>query len=383
MANENTGLLIGGVVVGGILLALTMRRKSGPAEPNWLTELPPGTPPEVAQAAVQANLHSSRDIAAVLSARKDLALQRGALIAQARREAEARLAEAEAADAADEPGVVEALTDMARSGLAEARREVVQSATSAVDYALDLAERPDPAADVAQSPLQPIEDVADMITHRWPPSPERGINVPDNDGRIVAFKPRRADDWSLIATARAEAEDRGIPVDGFVMQMFLESRFDPTAYNADSGAKGVGQFIVATGTDWGLIDISDWVRGIYYDGSTGWAKSNSARKRQLDTLVLSDPNTVDRRGSGTSNIRAAARYMVNLHGRFNGSWALAAAAYNWGPWKVQQWQAGNRDYTPPAHETQKYVAALAPYYHEDVPAGFVSPEILALFPYAQ
>ena len=107
MANENTGLLIGGVVVGGILLALTMRRKSGPAEPNWLTELPPGTPPEVAQAAVQANLHSSRDIAAVLSARKDLALQRGALIAQARREAEARLAEAEAADAAERAALAE------------------------------------------------------------------------------------------------------------------------------------------------------------------------------------------------------------------------------------------------------------------------------------
>ena len=158
----------------------------------------------------------------------------------------------------------------------------------------------------------------------------------------------------LIPTARSAAKTRGIPQDGFVKQMWVESHFDPTAYNAGSGALGVGQFIVAAGLDYGLITAPSATDAEY---RRRW-NDRSYNKREVDRWLLAQPGVVDNRTNATKNIKAAARYMQSLYKRYD-SWALAAAAYNRGPGNVNQWLRGAQ--TLPT-ETINYASYVEPWY---------------------
>ena len=127
----------------------------------------------------------------------------------------------------------------------------------------------------------------------------------------------------LVPQAEAAARKYGLPVEGFVRQIWVESRFNPEAYNAGSQATGIAQFTPATAESYNL-----------------------------------DPR------DPVASLDASARMMKALHRQF-GSWGLATAAYNWGSGNVQKWQRGER--TPPK-ETRDYMVELAPAYGEPVPA---------------
>lgn len=131
----------------------------------------------------------------------------------------------------------------------------------------------------------------------------------------------------LIPVAEAAARRHGVPPRGFVHQIWKESRFNPTICNAGSGACGIAQFMPAT-----------------------------AASFKIDPL------------NPEQSLDAAAKYMAKLRKTF-GSWALAAAAYNWGQGNLGRWQRGER--TMPA-ETRDYVTVLAPAYNEPIPPGVLA-----------
>ena len=122
----------------------------------------------------------------------------------------------------------------------------------------------------------------------------------------------------------------GLPQDLAILAM-VESGFNS---NAHSWANAVGhwQFIESTGKMYGLDN--DW----WYD-----------ERRDVEKATL-----------------AAARYLKDLHKRFDGNWYLAVAAYNAGPGKISRaikryhtidfWELSRGDYLKA--ETKNYVPKL-------------------------
>lgn len=125
----------------------------------------------------------------------------------------------------------------------------------------------------------------------------------------------------FIPEAEAAARRHGVPVEGWVAQVWTESRFDPNVCSP-AGACGLAQFMPGTAADFGIDPF--------------------------------DPE---------ASLDAGARYMRRLYDRY-GSWSLAAAAYNWGAGNVNKWLARQKE---APHETRNYVARLAPYYGENDP----------------
>jgi soluble lytic murein transglycosylase-like protein len=111
-------------------------------------------------------------------------------------------------------------------------------------------------------------------------------------------------------TLEQAAAENGLPVEFFVRVIWQESRFDALAVSA-KGAQGIAQFMPRT---------ADW-RG------------------------LSNPFDV------TAALKASASYLHDLRNRF-GNLGLAAAAYNAGPQRVQDWLLA-RGGLP--KETRRYV----------------------------
>ena len=99
------------------------------------------------------------------------------------------------------------------------------------------------------------------------------------------------------------AAENGLPFDFFVRVIWQESRFNALAVSP-KGAQGIAQFMPRT---------ADW-RG------------------------LSNPFDV------SAALKASASYLRDLRTRF-GNLGLAAAAYNAGPQRVQDWLSGARRFT--------------------------------------
>lgn len=146
-------------------------------------------------------------------------------------------------------------------------------------------------------------------------------------------------------------KQEGVPTD-LIWLAQVESGWNPYAYSS-AAAKGIWQFIPATGTRFGLTQ-NYWV---------------------------------DERSNPEKSTRAAARYLKWLADRYKGDWTLALAAYNTGEGNVDSAiaRAGTRDFWQMhsagflARETRNYVPAIlavitiaknAKRYGFDVPSSF-------------
>jgi len=113
----------------------------------------------------------------------------------------------------------------------------------------------------------------------------------------------------IQSAAGAEA----LPFEFFARLIWQESEFDPQAVSR-AGAQGIAQFMPETAQRRGLADPFEPVAAL----------------------------------------QESAEFLHELHQQF-GNWGLAAAAYNAGPRRVQDWLA-KRSTLP--HETQKYVQII-------------------------
>ncbi|HET9530312.1 MAG TPA: lytic transglycosylase domain-containing protein [Blastocatellia bacterium] len=125
-------------------------------------------------------------------------------------------------------------------------------------------------------------------------------------------------------------KEEGVPTD-LIWLAQIESGWNPYAYSS-AAAKGIWQFIPATGLRFGLMQ-NYWV---------------------------------DERSNPEKSTRAAARYLKWLANRYKGDWSLALAAYNTGEGNIDSAIArtGSRDFWRIhssgfiARETRNYVPAI-------------------------
>lgn len=115
----------------------------------------------------------------------------------------------------------------------------------------------------------------------------------------------------VCRTLAQAAADNALPEEFFTRLIWQESRFDPRAVSP-AGAQGIAQFMPQTAAMRGLADAFE----------------------PLEAL------------------RESASYLSELRATFGGNLGLAAAAYNAGPSRVEDWLAGRRSLP---FETQAYV----------------------------
>jgi hypothetical protein len=129
-----------------------------------------------------------------------------------------------------------------------------------------------------------------------------------NGPKTLAKDPLTTDD--ICHTLEQAAAENALPIEFFARVIWQESRFDALAVS-NKGAEGIAQFMPRT-ADWrGLIDPFDSIAAL----------------------------------------KAAASYLGDMRNRF-GNLGLAAAAYNAGPQRVQDWLVG-RGSLP--KETRSYI----------------------------
>ena len=211
--------------------------------------------------------------------------------------------------------------------------------SSASDFGLPLEKHPDPlradkSAHMRTTSLNANTAPSSVLPADWhtafaiadPPaeiSPE--IGVPPSDAgssaidthhvplppvrRPVVERSRR----EVCATLASSARGNDLPVAFFIRLLFQESRFDPAAVSP-AGAQGIAQFMPETAVDEGLANPFDPLQAI----------------------------------------PASARLLRKLIAQF-GNLGLAAAAYNAGPKKIQDWLA-TKDELP--DETKGYVKTI-------------------------
>ena len=117
-----------------------------------------------------------------------------------------------------------------------------------------------------------------------------------------------------IPVLNAAEQKYGIPHDLLARQCYEESRFNPTAKNAHSGATGIMQLLPR-----------------YFPGAGE---------------------------SPVKDINTGAQYLASLAKRFGGDWQLALAAYDWGPGSVSSWLKAGAPFAEMPTETQIYVSEI-------------------------
>lgn len=116
------------------------------------------------------------------------------------------------------------------------------------------------------------------------------------------------------ALAKQIGAEYGLDPDMFWRQINTESRFDPRAYNAKSGASGIAQIVPR-----------------WHPGVNVW-----------------DP---------VASMRYAANWVATMV-RNTGSLPYALVAYNWGPGNAASWDRKSRSFLP--EETRNYLDAIIP-----------------------
>jgi hypothetical protein len=150
-----------------------------------------------------------------------------------------------------------------------------------------------------------------------PKEPTEGPNASEpQDAKPPATAPR--DSTSLCLLIESAARTHDLPVDFFTRLIWRESSFrtqvEGPVTRSGQRAQGIAQFMPGTAAERGLIDPFDPIQAL----------------------------------------PKSAEFIAELRARF-GNLGLAAAAYNSGPNRVEQWLAGSR--TLPS-ETQSYVLAI-------------------------
>lgn len=137
---------------------------------------------------------------------------------------------------------------------------------------------------------------------------------------------------SICLMVEAAARANALPLDFFARVIWQESRFEPQAVGpmtrSGTRAQGIAQFMPGTAAERGLLDPFDPVEAL----------------------------------------PKSAAFLAELRDRF-GNLGLAAAAYNAGPQRVQDFLAGAR---PLPAETRHYVAAITGHPVEDWAKGRVA-----------
>ena len=173
----------------------------------------------------------------------------------------------------------------------------------------------------------------------------------------------------LLAEQAFEAASvAGVPPDGYVMQLWVESRYDPNAVSPVN-AVGLAQFMDGTAVQYDVItmpsgDKSAYFAALAYARSTLSGDELRLRIAGINAAMLASSRTTDHRRDPAASIAGGLRYMQVLHRRYEDGanpWSMALAAYNWGPGNVDSWLAGRK--SPPA-TTRRYVGMIAPYYGE-------------------
>jgi len=173
----------------------------------------------------------------------------------------------------------------------------------------------------------------------------------------------------LLAEQAFEAASvAGVPPDGYVMQLWVESRYDPNAVSPVN-AVGLAQFMDGTAVQYDVItmpsgDKSAYFAALAYARSTLSGDELRLRIAGINAAMLASSRTTDHRRDPAASIAGGLRYMQVLHRRYEDEanpWSMALAAYNWGPGNVDAWLAGRK--SPPA-TTRRYVGMIAPYYGE-------------------
>jgi hypothetical protein len=150
--------------------------------------------------------------------------------------------------------------------------------------------------------------------------PAKDTPAKPNPAPPAAEKPAAAPAVRKLATAddicRAIEQSAGenqLPVEFFARVIWQESRFNALAVS-NKGAQGIAQFMPSTASMRGLVDPFDPIEALHY----------------------------------------SAGFLRDLRNKF-GNLGLAAAAYNAGPGRVNEWIAGRK--TLP-NETRNYVAII-------------------------
>lgn len=175
-----------------------------------------------------------------------------------------------------------------------AHENVEQAQTDVADTDSAVAEVPDDGVDAAQAGVTP-------------PQPEK-IPLPPVPKPVIERS--RAEICDTLAKA---AQSNALPVPFFIRLLFQESRFEPGVVSS-AGAQGIAQFMPETASDEGLVNPFDPLQAI----------------------------------------PASARLLHKLFAQF-GNLGLAAAAYNAGPKRIQDWLA-KKDTLP--QETKGYVKTV-------------------------
>jgi len=139
-------------------------------------------------------------------------------------------------------------------------------------------------------------------------------NAPDpKDTGVAPIKPQEVLTGQVCEQLAAAAQQHGLPVDFLARLIWQESRFNPRAVSP-VGAQGLAQFMPRTAAEYGL-------------------------QNPFDPLAA---------------LPASARFLRVLHDQF-GNLGLAAAAYNAGAGRIQNWLA-RRGKLP--EETRNYVKII-------------------------
>lgn len=176
------------------------------------------------------------------------------------------------------------------------------SDTSMLEVGPVLTDAAETVSEVAEAALDAVDDFTFSLVGYRVMSGARWLDA--------AAKPEKA----VYVNAMTDAEARyGVPQGLGLRLMWQESRFNPQAFNARSGATGIMQIVPRWHPD---VNAADPLASIDY----------------------------------------GMRYLVTLYRQF-GTWELALMAYNWGPGNVAKWlKAGGVGSVP--LETQNYTRQI-------------------------
>lgn len=192
-----------------------------------------------------------------------------------------------------------------------------ESFDAAPSVAIDIPVQPSADPALAQVAVAPASDLADLAIEYPVPSGvvvnsgiPAGIPLPPIAKPVIARSTEE-----ICDTLIKSAEINNLPAPFFIRLLFQESRFDPGVISS-AGAQGIAQFMPDTATDMGVENPFDPALAI------------PASARLLNSLV---------------------RQFGNL--------GLAAAAYNAGPKRIQDW-LGSKGKGKLPDETQGYVKSI-------------------------